>query len=261
MTCSTHANGVCSTHVPPRPGGDRRLVITGCRCSLATSRTRPRARRCACHVEARRRGRGLFRRRLSTAATASRPPPRVGARLVTRATSRSWSTAGGRAGSRRLCARGNGSPQHGALRRWGAPALAKRPPYVDRARIASSAGPTAACSPCGRQRTQPGACARAGRGDAGARLPGVGGHVPGGCYSLVKEQCAALLRSLVMQTTGPRPGNARRWWRRCAPGCRSLPRALPGRRHYFDVRGQARTVLAEVENRNKPGGCGGATVG
>ena len=35
----------------------------------------------------------------------------------------------------------------------------------------------------------------------------------------------------------------------------------PGAVHYFDVRGQARTFLAEVENRNKPGGCCGATVG
>ena len=31
--------------------------------------------------------------------------------------------------------------------------------------------------------------------------------------------------------------------------------------HYFDVVGQKRTVLDDVENRNKPGGCCGATVG
>jgi dienelactone hydrolase len=30
--------------------------------------------------------------------------------------------------------------------------------------------------------------------------------------------------------------------------------------HYFDVVGQKRTVLDDVENRNKPGGCCGATV-
>jgi dienelactone hydrolase len=35
----------------------------------------------------------------------------------------------------------------------------------------------------------------------------------------------------------------------------------PGAVHYFDVEGQARTFLPEVVNRNKPGGCCGATVG
>jgi hypothetical protein len=31
--------------------------------------------------------------------------------------------------------------------------------------------------------------------------------------------------------------------------------------HYFDVVGQPRVVLPEVENRNKPNHCCGATVG
>ena len=35
----------------------------------------------------------------------------------------------------------------------------------------------------------------------------------------------------------------------------------PGAVHYFDVEGQPRTFLAAVENRNRPGGCCGATVG
>jgi dienelactone hydrolase len=34
----------------------------------------------------------------------------------------------------------------------------------------------------------------------------------------------------------------------------------PGAVHYFDVAGQQRAVLPEVENRNRPGGCCGATV-
>jgi dienelactone hydrolase len=34
----------------------------------------------------------------------------------------------------------------------------------------------------------------------------------------------------------------------------------PGVLHYFDVEGQARTFLPDVENRNRPGGCCGATV-
>jgi dienelactone hydrolase len=35
----------------------------------------------------------------------------------------------------------------------------------------------------------------------------------------------------------------------------------PGAVHYFDVVGQPRVVLPEVENRNKPNHCCGATVG
>ena len=34
----------------------------------------------------------------------------------------------------------------------------------------------------------------------------------------------------------------------------------PSAYHYFDVEGQKKTVLDDVENRNKPGGCCGATV-
>jgi dienelactone hydrolase len=35
----------------------------------------------------------------------------------------------------------------------------------------------------------------------------------------------------------------------------------PGAVHYFDVVGQPRVVLPGVENRNRPGGCCGASVG
>jgi len=34
----------------------------------------------------------------------------------------------------------------------------------------------------------------------------------------------------------------------------------PGAYHYFDVMGQKKTFLGDVENRNKPAGCCGATV-
>lgn len=86
---------------------------------------------------------------------------------------------------------------------------------------------------------------------------------PGGCYSLVKEQVVRPLLLLI--------GDADDWTspRECtemveamrARGADASLVLYPGAVHYFDVRDQARTVLADVENRNKPGGCCGATVG
>ena len=86
---------------------------------------------------------------------------------------------------------------------------------------------------------------------------------PGGCYSLVNEQVVRPLLLLI--------GDADDW---TLPGeCTRMVDAMrgrgadativlyPGDVHYFDVEGQARVVLPEVENRNKPGGCCGATVG
>ena len=86
---------------------------------------------------------------------------------------------------------------------------------------------------------------------------------PGGCYSLVNEQVVRPLLLLI--------GDADDW---TLPGeCARMVDAMrgrgadativlyPGDVHYFDVEGQARVVLPEVENRNKPGGCCGATVG
>ncbi|HEU4369581.1 MAG TPA: dienelactone hydrolase family protein [Methylomirabilota bacterium] len=86
---------------------------------------------------------------------------------------------------------------------------------------------------------------------------------PGGCYSLVDERVVRPLLVLM--------GDADDW---TLPGeCARMVEAMrgrgadatlvlyPGAVHYFDVRGQARAVLPEVENRNKPGGCCGATVG
>jgi dienelactone hydrolase len=86
---------------------------------------------------------------------------------------------------------------------------------------------------------------------------------PGGCYSLVQERVVRPLLLLI--------GDADDWT--LASECERMVRAMrdrgadativryPGAVHYFDVVGQPRVVLHEVENRNKPGGCCGATVG
>ena len=86
---------------------------------------------------------------------------------------------------------------------------------------------------------------------------------PGGCYSLVSEQVVRPLLVLI--------GDADDW---TVPGeCVRMADAMrgrgadvtlvlyPGAVHYFDVEGQPRVVLPDVENRNKPGSCCGATVG
>jgi dienelactone hydrolase len=86
---------------------------------------------------------------------------------------------------------------------------------------------------------------------------------PGGCHSLVKERVVQPLLVLM--------GDADDW---TVPGdCAQMVEAMrsrgadaslvlyPGAVHYFDVAGQPRVVLPEVENRNRPGGCCGATVG
>ncbi len=85
---------------------------------------------------------------------------------------------------------------------------------------------------------------------------------PGGCYSLVKEQVMHPLLVLI--------GAVDDWTLPSA--CVEMVEAMrsrgadvsivlyPGVYHYFDVEGQAHAFLADVENRNKPGGCCGATV-
>jgi dienelactone hydrolase len=102
----------------------------------------------------------------------------------------------------------------------------------------------------------------------GVRLPEPGfaaavALYPGGCYSLVHELVVRPLLVLM--------GDADDWTR--PDECARMVEAMrgrgadaslvlyPGAVHYFDVRGQARTVLPDVENRNRPGGCCGATVG
>jgi dienelactone hydrolase len=86
---------------------------------------------------------------------------------------------------------------------------------------------------------------------------------PGGCYSLVDERVVRPLLVLM--------GDADDWT--LPADCARMVEAMrgrgadatlvlyPGAVHYFDVAGQPRTVLPEVENRNRPGGCCGATVG
>jgi dienelactone hydrolase len=86
---------------------------------------------------------------------------------------------------------------------------------------------------------------------------------PGGCYSLVHERVVRPLLVLI--------GDADDWTP--AEECQHMVDAMraggadvrivryPGAVHYFDVVGQPRVVLHEVENRNRPGGCCGATVG
>jgi dienelactone hydrolase len=86
---------------------------------------------------------------------------------------------------------------------------------------------------------------------------------PGGCYSLVNEQVVRPLLLLI--------GDADDWTlpSECARmvdamrgrGADATIVLYPGAVHYFDVEGQARVVIPEVENRNKPGGCCGASVG
>ena len=100
----------------------------------------------------------------------------------------------------------------------------------------------------------------------GVALPAIGfaasvGVYPGGCFSLVREQVIRPLLVLI--------GEADDWTP--ATKCREMVEAMrsrgadativtyPGAYHYFDVEGQRKEVLAEVENDNRPGGSG-ATV-
>ena len=85
---------------------------------------------------------------------------------------------------------------------------------------------------------------------------------PGGCFSLRHERVVRPLLVLI--------GEADDWT--LATECAEMVAAMrtrgadativryPGAFHYFDVAGQPRTWLPDVENRNRPGGCCGATV-
>jgi dienelactone hydrolase len=100
----------------------------------------------------------------------------------------------------------------------------------------------------------------------GVVLPAVGfaasvGVYPGGCFSLVHEQVVRPLLVLIGADDDWTP----------AARCREMVEAMrsrgadativiyPGAYHYFDVEGQPHEVLAQVENKNRPGGFG-ATV-
>jgi dienelactone hydrolase len=88
------------------------------------------------------------------------------------------------------------------------------------------------------------------------------GIYPGGCRSLTPE---LVVRPLLILA-----GEADDWTP--AKDCLEMTRAMrargadvrieifPGAYHYFDVEGQPHTVLPDVGNDNRPGGCCGATV-
>jgi dienelactone hydrolase len=102
----------------------------------------------------------------------------------------------------------------------------------------------------------------------GVTLPAVGfrlgiGMYPGGCFSLVKEVVVAPLLVLIgaaddwtLAATCKEMVDAMR-----AKGADAEIRILPDAYHYFDNADYPLQVLPDVENRNKPGDCCGATVG
>ncbi|MBI4634810.1 MAG: dienelactone hydrolase family protein [Candidatus Rokubacteria bacterium] len=102
----------------------------------------------------------------------------------------------------------------------------------------------------------------------GVTLPDPGfraavGVSPGGCVSLAPE--------LVVRPTLVLIGDADDWTRPgpCVEMVENMKKKgadvsivlYPGAYHYFDVEGLTRTVLTDVVNENRPGGCCGATVG
>jgi dienelactone hydrolase len=89
------------------------------------------------------------------------------------------------------------------------------------------------------------------------------GVYPGGCFSLVDEHSVRPLLILI--------GGADDWTlasecveltaRQRAAGADVTVVVYPGAVHYFDVKGQERRWIPDVENRNQPNNCCGATVG
>ncbi len=102
----------------------------------------------------------------------------------------------------------------------------------------------------------------------GVMLPPVGfrlgiGVYPGGCFSLVDEVVIAPLLVLIgaaddwtLAKTCEEMVNAMR-----AKGADVTIKIYPDAYHYFDNADYPLQVLPDVENRNKPGECCGATVG
>ena len=88
------------------------------------------------------------------------------------------------------------------------------------------------------------------------------GIYPGGCSSLIPERFVRPVLVLMGEADD---------WTLAAP-CVAMVEAMrargaeasidlfPGAYHYFDFEGLARTVLPDVSNDNRPGGCCGATV-
>lgn len=89
------------------------------------------------------------------------------------------------------------------------------------------------------------------------------GVYPGGCFSLVNERAVRPLLLLVggeddwtLASECVQLADTQR-----AKGADVTLVVYPGAVHYFDVEGQPRTWIADVENRNRPNKCCGATVG
>lgn len=88
------------------------------------------------------------------------------------------------------------------------------------------------------------------------------GIYPGGCFSLLEEKFVHPVLLLL--------GAADDWTlpSTCIEMAQNMRKrgsnitlvTYPGAYHYFDVEGQQKTVLPEVSNMNRPGGCCGATV-
>lgn len=89
------------------------------------------------------------------------------------------------------------------------------------------------------------------------------GVYPGGCFSLVNERAVRPLLLLIgaeddwtLASECVQLADTQR-----AKGADVTLVVYPGAVHYFDVEGQPRTWIADVENRNRPNKCCGATVG
>ena len=89
------------------------------------------------------------------------------------------------------------------------------------------------------------------------------GFYPGGCFSLVNERSVRPLLLLIgaeddwtLASECVQLADTQR-----AKGADVTLVVYPGAVHYFDVEGQPRTWIADVENRNRPNKCCGATVG
>ncbi|MFQ5899911.1 MAG: dienelactone hydrolase family protein [Candidatus Methylomirabilia bacterium] len=102
----------------------------------------------------------------------------------------------------------------------------------------------------------------------GVMMPAIGftasvALYPGGCFSLVDELVVAPLLLLIggaddWTPQGPCLEMVEKMKRR---GAEASITVYPDAYHYFDVPDQPFTTLPDVANRNKPGGCCGATVG
>ncbi len=89
------------------------------------------------------------------------------------------------------------------------------------------------------------------------------GVYPGGCPSLVNERSVRPLLLLIGADDDWTPASecVELAEKQRAKGADVTLVVYPGAVHYFDVKGQPRVRLADVENDTLPNGCCGATVG